>query len=241
MLMFDVMHICDLGICLHVIANVLWTIVYQDMPGVNKHANFEVLWKRLQELYAQLGLTRSVSKFELKQITDPDSPHVDYPHLRQVKAAETRQLLKVVAALAEEMDNGSQMHQHRTAMCKSLVHFYMVLEINGHYIKSQDLETLHDAVYKFQLHYQWLAKNALENGQLLWSVVPKFHFLEHLVQQAVFENPKLFWVYSGEDFVGRLCRIAHFVLSGKATHDLTSFLVERYLIGFHIRHTRLDH
>ena len=57
MLMFDVMHVCDLGICLHVIANVLWTVVYQDMPGANRHANFEQLWQRMQELYGELGLS----------------------------------------------------------------------------------------------------------------------------------------------------------------------------------------
>lgn len=241
MLMFDVMHVCDLGICLHVIANVLWTVVYQDMPGANRHANFEQLWQRMQELYGELGLSYSMSKFELKQITDPDSPHSDYPHLRQVRAAETRHLLKVVAALALERDNGCQTHRHRTEMCKSLVCFYNVLESNGQYIKEQDQSIIQGALANFQLHYQWLAKNALQHGQLLWSVVPKFHFFEHLVEQAAFENPKLFWVYSGEDFVGRLCRIAHFVLPGKATHELTSFLVERYLIGFHLRHTRLDH
>ena len=43
MLMFDVMHVCDLGITGHVIANTLWTLVFQDMAGGNKHANFEVL------------------------------------------------------------------------------------------------------------------------------------------------------------------------------------------------------
>ena len=238
MLMFDVMHVCDLGITGHVIANTLWTLVFQDMAGGNKHANFEVLWARLRELYAELGLAHSISKFELKQICEPDSPYSDYPQLRQVRAAESRHLLKVVAALAAEKDNGSSASRHRTLMCKSLVMFYDLLEKNQYYIQEQD--QMLEIVRTFQLHYQWLAKNAMKNGQQLWSVVPKFHFFEHLVKQGAFENPKMFWVYTGEDFVGRLCRIAHFVLPGKATHELTSFLIERYLIGFHLRHSRLD-
>jgi len=238
MLMFDVMHVCDQGISSHVIANVLWTMVFQDMTG-DKNANFETLWQRLREIYSELKLAYAITKFELKQICDPDSPHAAYPCLRQVRAAETRHLLKVVSALANERSNGSQLHKHRALMCEALVKFYDIIHESGYYIT--DGATFKQAASQFQLNYQWLSQNAMQNGQHLWSVVPKHHFFEHLVDQALFENPKMFWVYTGEDFVGRLCRVAHFVLPGKATHDLTSFLVERYLIGFHLRHARLDH
>jgi hypothetical protein len=240
MLMFDVMHVLDLGICAHVIANILWTMVYMDMASPDKHSCFETLWERMRELYSQHNLSYAISKFELKQIIDPKSPNADYPQLRQVRAAETRHLLKVVAALAEERDSGSQMHRHRTIMIKSLVAFYDVMENNGYYIKAEDKVVFLDSLAQFQLHYQWLAKTSMELGQNLWSVVPKFHFFEHLAEQGTWENPRMFWVYTGEDFVGRLCRIAHFVLPGKATHGLTAFLIERYLIGFQLRRTRLD-
>lgn len=238
MLMFDIMHVCDQGITSHVIANVLWTIVFQDMTG-DRHANFESLWQRLRELYSELKLSYAITKFELKQICDPEAPHKAYPCLRQVRAAETRHLLKVVSALAQERNSGSQLHRHRALLCEALVGFYDIVHDSGYYIT--DTAGFRNAASQFQLHYQWLSQNAMQNGQHLWSVVPKFHFFEHLIDQGIYENPKMFWVYTGEDFVGRLCRIAHFILPGKATHDLTSFLVERYLIGFHLRHTRLDH
>ena len=237
MLMFDIMHVCDLGIVAHVIANVLWTMVFGDMSG-DRHSNFATLWRRMKELYSEMSLRHALCGMELKQICDPESPFKDYPHLRQVRAAESRHLLKVVSALAVERDSGSQMHRHRSLMCQGLVQFYDILESDHFYIT--DHGAFQDAAAQFQLHYQWLAKNAMDNGQKLWSVVPKHHFFEHLVEQGLFENPKMFWVYTGEDFVGRLCRIAHFALPGKPTHDLTSFLVERYLIGFHLRLTRLQ-
>ena len=80
----------------------------------------------------------------------------------------------------------------------------------------------------------------MDKGLKMWSVVNKHHFLEHMMEQAEFENPIMYQVYSGEDFVGRISRLGHMCLPGNPTHTITTLLTERYLIGLHLRLTRLD-
>ena len=53
------------------------------------------------------------------------------------------------------------MHRHRTIMIQSLVKFYDIVETNEYYIKPADKDLFVDACSQFQLHYQWLAKQAM--------------------------------------------------------------------------------
>ena len=64
-------------------------------------------------------------------------------------------------------------------------------------------------------------------------------FFEHLIEQAKYENPAMFWAYSGEDFVGRISRLAHMCSYGKPSQEMLAVLINRYCIGLHLRYTRL--
>ena len=106
MLHIDVMHTMDLGITEHVVANTLFTIVYQDMPGrgpAAKEQCFNQIWVKIQEAYSRLGLEYKLSKLTLQNIvTDVESPFVDYPKLKRVKAAECKRLFRAVACVLVE-------------------------------------------------------------------------------------------------------------------------------------------
>ena len=237
-LMYDLMHISELGVVLHIIANILFSIVYVDGARTDKEAQFDRVWAEILAKYKSLRLKHKLTKLHLRQICDTRAPHADFPVLKQVKAAEAKHLLRAVAAVALDHNSGSDIHTHRARVASSLVEVYDIVESSGHFISNT--AEFKAAASRFQIHYQWLAKRALQDGKKMWSVVNKFHHFEHMIAQGVFENPALFWAYSGEDFVGRISRLGHMCLTGKPSYAMSPVLVDRYLIGFHLRLVRLQ-
>ena len=94
---------------------------------------------------------------------------------------------------------------------------------------------LRDAVDTFLVHYSALARLSMESGELLWSITPKFHFLMHLAQQAMYEHPRIYWNYSGETFAGAMAAMAHRCLPGKPIHALTKPFTAKYRVSLHLR------
>ena len=78
-----------------------------------------------------------------------------------------------------------------------------------------EADAAREAGQRFLVHYSWLAKDAMTHGGLVWSITPKFHFFAHLCLYTKYENPRAFWVYSGESFVGFISRLAYTVFSRK--------------------------
>jgi hypothetical protein len=240
MLHLDFMHTGDLGVTEHVIANILFTITYQDMGGRGPQAmkhNFNELWVMIQQAYRDQGLSHALTAFSLQCITNVETPHADYPSLKRVKAAECRHLLKALQPLLLRFTTESNVHQHRSGLYYALLAMYTEVESSTRFLSNFD--NFKNNVQKFQLHYNFLSKTAMDRGQKLWSVVNKFHFLEHILDQAKYESPLLFWCYSGEDFVGKVSRLAHMCSFGKPCQDMLQSLFHRYRIGLHLNFTRL--
>ena len=90
----------------------------------------------------------------------------------------------------------------------------------------------------FLLHYNWLAKEAMRADKLQYNIVPKFHYGFHLIEASKFLNPKRVRCYSGEDFVGRISRLAHTCLPGLPSFRLSHSIMAKYRIAMHIRLSR---
>jgi hypothetical protein len=240
--MFDNMHVLDLGVTLHIIANTLFTIVL-DMGKRNRRkreTNFDQVWLRLSIIYKKHDIKPQLTRLRWKQVVkDPNAPFADYPSLRSVKAAEARALLKACVVLAHEHLDDSDETKFRHGLCQAMADVYMMLEGSRYTI--DDYKALQQHATKVLVYYQWLAKQAMTKGFKRWSVVNKHHFLEHLVAQNEYENTAQYDCYSGEDFVGRMSRLAHMCISGKPIHALTHSFVERYRIAFQLRLSRLGH
>ena len=239
--MLDIMHISELGIILHLVANIMYTFSYMDEAPTPPAAAMDQLWVQLQDIYAELGLERKHSSLTVKNICDPDKHLQDYPVLKKWKAAEVKGLLRAVARLCRDRGAPDLMHKQMLGAAEALVGMYDIFEQDQFHwhLDARAVAQVQDLKLRFVLQYSWLAKHAMENGKLMWSIVNKFHFLEHLCDQARYENVKIYSAYSGEDFVGRVSRIAHMCLPGKATHCIFEALMERYAIVTHLNFTRL--
>ena len=208
--MFDNMHVLDLGVTLHIIANTLFTIVL-DMGKRNRRnreANFDQVWLRLSNTYKEHDTKPQLTRLRWKQVVkDPKAPFADYPSLRSVKAAEARALLKACVVLAHEHLDDSDETKFRHGLCQAMADVYKMLE-DSHYT-IDGYKTFQQHATKLLVYYQWLAKDAMNRNLKCWSVVNKHHFVEHAVAQNEYENTTQYHCYSGEDFVGRMSRLAH--------------------------------
>ena len=231
-IMFDVMHVCDLGVCLYSMGSALWSIIFEDMlaePGTPEE-KFAEVWRWLKERAPKCALT----KLHLGLVCDVKSPKKEYPYLRGVKAAESRHLVPAVALLCEAFASRSTKAAHRAKAFTALNNFYEELHSGGLHLADRG-KRMSEHVSQFLLHHQWLARQAADAGVLLWSIVPKFHFFVHLAMSALYDNPRNYWVYSGESFVGAISRLAHMCTFGRPVHTVTAKLLPRYRVGLYIR------
>jgi hypothetical protein len=235
-LCIDFMHTFDLGVSGHCVANCLHTMVY--FPGSRPLEAFAALWGRMQALFGEMGLEHRPTAMALKNIANTRAPFAEYPALTGISAAETRHLVRVVHRLAEDrVAPGSEPDALRARLMRHLVDIYNHIERDEYYVR--DPAALMASTDQFLQCYATLARLAMDAGKHLWSLVPKHHFAWHVAQQAAFENPRMAWCYSGEDFCGRTAKLGHMGLTGKPMHDITAAVVPKWRLGFHLRCTRV--
>ena len=125
----------------------------------------------------------------------------------KAKGAETRYLVPFCLGLAYEMWQGSQSDHHHMVfiMVQALHDFYMIM-MNG---KWHQQEASNQCQIFMDL-YKKLHLEALSMKQRMWYIKPKFHLFQELVQYQALElgNPRGFWEYKDEDFVGWVATMA---------------------------------
>ena len=84
----------------------------------------------------------------------------------------------------------------------------------------------------FMKGYQALAKAAVASRVSRWRVVPKFHYFCHFLLDLPKDgcNPKFWWTFGDEDFMGRIGRIVYKCHRG----SLQRTVVSRFLTVLHV-------
>ena len=79
--------------------------------------------------------------------------------------------------------------------------------------------------------YSALARLSMEQDERRWSIVSKHHFMWHLTWQGQYLNPRLWWRYGFEDFMG-ICRsLAESCTSGTASLKVAHRICDTYLLA----------
>ena len=113
-------------------------------------------------------------------------------------------------------------------MLDNLMVWIRTLDEAGTFLTHEEAVRAHDAGRANLLRYQALAEDAFAANQSLWKLRPKTHYLSHAIEQLTesYENPVCLDLFSWEDFVGKIKRIA------SKTHRATAHLrvVQRWLL-----------
>ena len=68
-----------------------------------------------------------------------------------------------------------------------------------------------------------------------WHQVPKFHLMEHIPLQAVYQNPKWSWTFTDEDFMGILKDIGTSCTVASPWDLVVAKVCEKWCLGFGFR------
>ena len=237
--MFDSLHILDCdGVTCHMIANTLFSLVYRELGGSRQGA-LDTVWHRIQELYGDLNVFEKIGAMKLATFCTPGAPNQNYPSLsKSVKAAEARHLAPIAYMIAREYDRGTAEDASRTQMLKHVSQFYDIAERADLIPSAEHGHGMNEALQSDLQHYSFLASISMREHRFEYNLVPKCHFALHLGEQSLFMNPRRFWTYGSEDFVGRLSSLALACANGVGTLRISEQVAIKYRVVMHMRFRR---
>ena len=123
-------------------------------------------------------------------------------------------------------------------MILSLGTFYRVMHNAGMFFTQEEWTLFQTSAMDFLTCYQWLSMECEKSHNKLYNIVPKFHYMYHLVQQARYMNPRFVWCYGGEDLVGRASSLAHSCTRGTPPSQVPSKMMDKYSLAKHMEWPR---
>ena len=212
----DGLHVVCIGILPHLLGSVFWLFCFTDVLGAmfdSASSRMDYVWAQIDKLYKSRRTSCQFTFISLRSFCDPSSPNADYPILGG-KAAELRHLVPIVLSIWQQfyrprMQFESWVRDALFAMDK----FYDVLSYTSadgtypFFLPTLKINELQSNIDQFLDNYLHLTAHCFDRGMHLFNLVPKFHYMWHIGEQAVYLNPRVVWVYSNEDWVGRLALI----------------------------------
>ena len=250
-LMWDSLHICEQrGVASHCVGNALVTLLQEKVGRRNAGKDaLEEAWKELwddmleitESLKAEGLIKYPLGRLELSWFWHGNN---EYPCVsKAVKAAEMRDLVPVVYELCKKrLSEGSRLEEEgpyqnlperRCYLMKHLAKYYNIMREGGLFLTQEEAKELKESVYKVNAFYSDLTKDAQKMHLKQFSQVPKFRFWEHLADQAKYLNPRSFWTYLSEDYVGKIAKMASKLLDGTDRQKLAFKLLSHYRFAWH--------
>ena len=229
----DAMHGMHLGTAQHTAGNVLCELARAHSDPMD--LALEKLWLDFKSWLQRNKLKASVAQFSKSTLSLDDSIML-FPLLK-IKAACCE---KVVLWLAEFTSHDSATYhlriRHMTVW--ALADFFKGMKEHGRFLDDDAVARMSRAGTMFLSGYQYLSTEACRAGVPRWNIVPKFHYFAHTVDDLHERriNPRVFWCFGDEDFVGRVAKI----VSRTHRSKLSGRGIERYLSHLHMMWIGVD-
>ena len=204
-IMVDTLHAIDLGVCAHLVGNILYEIQgeHPEWGGrqEDRVAHIAGLLKKhyrdTKEKYQLDG------ELTLERIRKPG----DWPAMR-CKAAACRRMVPFALSLAIANNSGSPHDRARLGVVQLLDRFYRILDTEPMFPSTEARAELENISLTFMGLYEKLSREAFDAGLRLWKVTPKFHVFQHCLEHQSWLNPKLSWTYGDESLQGLIKEVA---------------------------------
>jgi hypothetical protein len=200
MLMGEWMHNMDLGVAPNLLGSCFWELTHGGPWKGSAAIKTKKLWGLIQKGYEKHKEPSRMNQLQMSHFT-----HTDSWAVLHAKAAHCRALVPIVYEILQELttEHSPNRYKHRLEAFKHLSTVYRVVMKGGMYLSDTEHAEMQSAWDAFMLHYNHLSKLAIDRGEYLYNMTIKFHYGEHLVLSAKFQNPKFLWSYIFEDFLGK--------------------------------------
>ena len=230
--LLDWLHVVDLGVAAHMLGNVFYDLAFYQLPRTRRE-NIDFLVDKVMTFKGKNGSPPST--FAAKNFIDMQKPFKDYPEMRYLKAANIRYLVPLASELCREYGAKDALGKHQLAAMVGLMACYDLLHTERKVLTKTLAEAMKTHGLQFLLNYSACAKLCEDSPDNRYSVVPKFHYFFHLLEQAVDVNPHFTWCYGGEDLVGKASSLAHSCTRGTANHKVGSSMMDKYRVAMHLK------
>ena len=237
----DEMHVVHLGTSQYLLGSVLQTLVYEKVRGRPLNA-MERIWSDINEEYRRAECASQFSTLGLSSFTDPKAPRGSYPRLKG-RAAEVKGLVPVLAQVWKRYQSAeSESDQLVDRLLGLQIRFQELLDedATAMHLSEESAEGLCKVTDKLLSVYSKLAKQADENGALLWNVTPKFHMLYHFARKAAFLHPRRGACYQDEDFMGRVKGLVASSSHALPLHQVATTVLKKYRWAMHFQYLQPD-
>ena len=235
----DPLHVLfSKGILAHMLGSVLHTLCFPQKGRqiVPPKQRLGIIFSRVQEIYHDTNPASRITNLHLSMFMDENShwQQGSWPFLK-TKASETKHLLPCLAVISAEVSDGSEVDERRTAALVAIHNYVRLMDTAGIVPTVAEGEAFETLCYEFLGHYQWLHNWAQGHDRPEYHITSKFHMFVHMSQNAKYLNPRFFWCFKAEDYVGRISTIAHSVSMGVRSTLISIKLCSKYRFCIHLR------
>lgn len=223
MICVDILHCLDLGVSADALGNLMFEALNSpEMYTGAKAVRIDAMWKHLQAYYRDNKVPSKLDKLTWEMVQQPKKS----PKLR-AKGAECRYLVPWGVDLALKLHERINSTRTMTILqaFTALFDFYMACSTEPF-----QPDACSRATRKFLILYSGISSTT--SDELLWRVKPKFHLFSEMgeYQSAELGNPRHFWAYADESFVGFVSTLAASRGGGHTASTLPERTIARYRI-----------
>ena len=240
---FDLMHVVNLGVLQSYLASVYWMLVFaSDLDGSFDH-RVEYVYSRLLLAYDSVG-TKSSERLTLTkaQAVMDLAGHgpKEFPELN-TKAAVTRNLLTPLRMVVVELAEGKAHWASVLEGLRAIERFYTLIMPRMFKLSAADAAEARCSLAQFlssSARLTAMNANAVPRPVRLFGLTIKHHVLCHLGDDLVWTNPRMYWVYKDEDFVGKIADLARVCSASLGPYRMHRKLLSRYVMRLYVRFSR---
>lgn len=238
----DALHILfTKGLYGHLIGSILHYLCWNDptpVQTVKPCERLSLVFKEIQAVYSATGTTCRLTNLVLSMFTDPKKPWQNWANLT-CKGGEGKHLAPaLLQVLKQVLDGSKEEHSHMLSCLESLVKVVAIWDAGGMFLTKSEYRQSWQLAQKAMEEYEWLNKWSAACDRSSFHIVNKHHSFLHLAKGAQFLNPKTYWCFKAEDFVGHVSTITHSVSMGVKATKLSQKLAAKYKILLHLLYTR---
>eukprot|EP00438_Fugacium_kawagutii_P035612 Skav231842 [mRNA] locus=scaffold2215:283811:285574:+ [translate_table: standard] len=244
----DPFHTLRLGIYRHFCGSIVFMLLRLDFfgPG-NVPTKLEVAHGYFRLWQAATGKHAALRSFTTHLLSYKTAK--SYPWFN-VKGSDCGLLLLWLRTMLTgllQQDEGLQQNRQALeialATCEVAIDFYDMMVKHNLFLNRNCASSMVEKGQSFLNGYCFLANFALTNEWCLFAIVPKAHFMRHMIQELEAQlasqsqlllNPLCWDCSQNEDFIGRICRMGRKIDARVMGHRL----LENYLIKAGILHGR---
>ena len=227
MIIFDCMHILDLGILQYFLGSaLLFAFRSCEFRGLLEHKS-EFFWGIICLCYSELRIPDPgrIPQGKFNTLLDHGNAS-DFPYLGS-KAAVTRRFVPCLRLVLLKLDITGETAQHIRCCLECIERLYQIM-FSHQWNLGDDVVLAQSLVNRFCAHQNYLCHQAASEGQLYFQVTVKTHMFEHCGDQMAWLNPVRYWCYTDEDLMGRIAFMAQGVVKGVNALRLSAAIFRRH-------------